>query len=130
MKPKKSKKQRQNVHVEFSFTDDACKALSNALAFMLSMKDFSFEQEKISEESASNAEDKLAYSERSLSRGEIRATAKAIDLVLLHIPGNIAEFSYIEDDIPGLLSDLEADLPILQHWKPVFQQVIKDLKKM
>ena len=130
MKPKKAKKQRLNVHVDFSFSDDACKALSDALVFLLNLKEFSFEQEKISEDSASNAEEKLACHVTNLARGEIRATAKAIDVVLLHLPDNKPNYSYMEEDFPSLLADLEKGLPTLQYLQPIFQQVLKDLKKM
>lgn len=130
MKPKKSKKQRLNVHVTFSLTDEACQVLSNALVFLQNLNDFSFEIEKISPDSALNAEEKLFDNEKDLSRGEIRATAKAIDVVLERLPGNHSEFSYMEEDLPDLLSDLERDLELLRHWQPVFHQVVKDLKKM
>lgn len=36
----------------------------------------------------------------------------------------------MEEDFPDLLSDLEKDLELLQHWQIVFNQVVKDLKKM
>ena len=130
MKAKKAKKQRLNVHVSFSFTDEACRALSNALVFLQNLHDFSFDQEKISPDSAFNAEEKLFNNEKELSRGEIRATAKAIDVVLSNLPNNLADLSYMEEDFPDLLSDLEKDLELLQHWQIVFNQVVKDLKKM
>ena len=130
MKSKKVKKQRLNVHVSFSFTDEACHVLSNALVFLQNLHGFSFDQEKISPDSAFNAEEKLFNNEKDLSRGEIRATSKAIDVVLSNLPTNRANFAYMEEDLPGLLSDLENNLDLLQHWQIVFQQVVKDLKKM
>lgn len=130
VKPKKSKKQRLNVHVDFSFTDEACHALANALAFLQNLDGFSFDTEKISEESSIRAEEKLSACEKSLSRGEIRAVSKAIDVVLEQLPGNRSRFSYIEEDLPDLLADLERDMDLLRHWQIVFHEVVKDLKKM
>ena len=130
MKTKKSKKQRLNIHVDFSLTDEACLALSNALAFLQNLDNFSFDDEKISEDSALRAEEKLFTCEKSLSRGEVRAVAKAIDVVLEQLPVNRSRFSYIEEDLPDLLVDLERNLDILRHLQIVFHQVVKDLKKM
>lgn len=130
MKPKKAKKQRPNIHVEFSLTDEACRTLSNALAFLQEMGEFSYDAEKISEESAFRAEEKLAACEKSLARGEIRAVSKAIDVVLEQLPDNRSHFSYIEEDLPDLLTSLERDMEVLRHWQVVFHQVVKDLKKM
>lgn len=130
MKPKKTKKQRPNIHVEFSLTDEACHTLSNALVFLQEMNGFSFDTEKISEESTFRAEEKLSACEKSLARGEVRAVSMAIDVVLEQLPDNRSHYSYIEEDFPGLLIDLERDLEILRHWQVIFHQVVKDLKKM
>lgn len=130
MKPKKTKNHRPNIHVEFSLTDEACRTLSNALVFLQEMNGFSFDTEKISKESAFRAEEKLFACEKSLARGEVRAVSKAIDVVLEQLPNNRSHFSYMEEDLPDLLIDLERDLEVLRHWQIVFHQVVKDLKKM
>lgn len=130
MKPKKQKKQRPNVHTKFHLSDDACRALADALLFLLSLEDFSFENEKICYDSASSAEEKLFDKDTTLTRGEVRATAKAIDLVLQTLPANDADYSYMETDYPNILSDLKKEIPILEQLQPVFALVVKDLRKM
>ena len=130
MKPKKQKKQRPNVHTTFQLSDDACRALADALLFLLSLEGFSFEDAKISYDSASSAEDKLFDKDTTLTRGEVRATAKAIDIVLQEIPANASNYAYMETDNPNILADLEKDIPIFEELQSVFALVVKDLRKM
>lgn len=130
MKPKKNKKQRPNIHITFSLAPECCVALSNALLFLLNLRDFSFDASKISLDSANEAEDKLFSKECELTRGEVRATAKAIDVVLERFPGHQDEFSYMNEEIENLLVDLEKDLPILLQLQPIFQTAVSDLRKM
>ena len=130
MKPKKTKKQRPNVHVEFRMSDEGCRVLSNALLFLLNLKDFSYEEEKINYDSADQAEEKFTNKETNLTRGEVRATAKAIDVALSRLPDKLSDFEYMEEDFPGLLSDLEKDLPVLQQLQPIFHTAVSDLRKM
>lgn len=129
MKPKKNKQQRPNIHTKFSLSDEECRVLSDALTFMLNLKDFSLEEEKINYDSADNAETKLFDKVTELTRGEVRATSKAIDVVLLRLPDKADEYAYMEDDFPELLSNLKENLPILQHLQLVFQAVVRDLRK-
>lgn len=130
MKQKKVKKQRPNVHVEFALSDEACKALSDALLFLLNLRDFSFDEEKLSSDSANQAEEKLFDREMTLTRGEVRATAKAIDTVLLRLPDHFEEFAYMEEGLDYLLEDLKNELPTLQQLQPVFQTAVSGLRKM
>lgn len=130
MKPKKSKKQRTYVTLTFSLTPEGCRALSNALLFLLNLDEFSFEAAKISLDSADQAENKLFDNECTLTRGEVRATSTAIDVVLEHFPGHQKEFSYMDDEVDYLLNDLERDLPILVQLQPIFHTAVSDLKKM
>lgn len=129
MKPKKAKQQRLNIHTEFDITDEDCAALSHALAFVGLLEDFSYVDEKISYDSALHAEDKLFCNTKELSRGEVNATARAIDVVLLRLPGHVSDFSYMEDEIPNLLTDLEKELPLLQALQPIFHNAVTFLKK-
>ena len=129
MCPKKLKKQRPNIHTEFHLTEEACCALSNALLFMLSLCDFSFANEKISYDSTAQAEEKLFDGTTDLTRGEVRATAKAIDLVLSNLPDKIDEYAYMDSDFPDLRKDLMDELSILKDLKPVFEMAVKDLNK-
>ena len=130
IKSKKPKKQRQNVHVTFQLSSEACGALTNALDFLLSLNDFSFAEEKINWDSASAAAEKLFDCETDLTRGEVRATAKAISEVLSRIPVNTSFYSYVEEDYPNLLSELERDIPLLKELQPIFEETVKQLKKM
>ena len=130
MKSKKNKKQRQNVHCEFRMSDEGCRALSNALLFLLALRDFSFEAEKINYDSADRAEEKLSCNDANLTRGEVRATAKAIDVSILCLSNSQSDYTYIDDDFPDLLADLERDMPILLELQPIFHTAVKDLSKM
>lgn len=129
MSQKKVKKQRPNIHTEFHLTEDACNALSNALLFMLSHNDFSFANEKISYDSAARAEEKLFDGTTDLTRGEVRAAAKAVDLVLSNLPDKVDEYAYMDSDFPDLRKDLMNELSILKDLKPVFEGAVKDLCK-
>ena len=128
IKPKK--KQRPNVHTTFSIPEEASTALSHAVLFLLNVKGFSFENEKISMDSAFGAEEKLSEHETTLTRGEVRATAKALDFVLNCFPLTNKTYDYIDQEVPGLISDIENELSLLQQLLPAFQQAVKDLKKM
>lgn len=129
MKPKKAKQQKLNIHTKFDITNADCSALSNALTFIDLLEDFSYATEKISYDSACNAENKLSSNIKELTRGEVNATAKAIDIVMLRLPGHVSDFSYMEDDLPDFLTDLEKELPLLQALQPVFHHAVTYLKK-
>ena len=129
MKPKKNKQQRPNVHTKFNLSDEACRALSDALTFMLNLKDFSLEEEKINYDSADNAEAKLFDKVTELTRGEVRAASKAIDVVLIRLQDATDEYAFMEEDFPELLSSLKENLPILQELQPIFKAVVRDLRK-
>ena len=96
---------------------------------MLSLCDFSFANEKISYDSTAQAEEKLFDGTTDLTRGEVRATAKAIDLVLSNLPDKIDEYAYMDSDFPDLRKDLMDELSILKDLKPVFEMAVKDLNK-
>ena len=130
MKQKKSKKQRPYVTLTFSLPPESCRALSNALLFLMNLDGFSFETANISLDSADQAESKLFDNECTLTRGEVRATSTAIDVVLERFPGHQKEFSYMNDEVDYLLNDLERDLPILIQLQPIFHTAVSDLKKM
>lgn len=130
MKPKKVKKQRSNVHTYYPFTDETCFALSCALLFLLNLTDFSFEDAKIDRNSAYNAEDKWFGKNRDLTRGEVRATAKAIQVVLERSTNGFAEYTYIDAEIPELLTDLENNLSLLRELDPIFQQEVRTLQRI
>lgn len=126
----KHKKSNPYITVTFSMSPDGCRALSNALLFMLNLRGFSFDEAKISQDSAGNAEEKLFSCECTLTKGETRATSKAIDTVLERFPGHREEFSYMDNEIDYLLNDLERELPILTQLQPVFHTAVSDFKKM
>lgn len=130
MKPKKATKQRPNVHMNFQLSDNACSALSDALIFMLCLKDFSFDNAKINYDSASAAQAKLFDKDTILTRGEVRATAMAIDLVLQKFSADYSNYIYMEEEYPGILADLQGCLPTLKELHPTFILAVKDLRKL
>lgn len=130
MKSKKAKKQRPNVHTYYPFNDETCIALSCALLFMLNLNDFSFENEKIDKNSAFNAEEKWFDKEPDLTRGEVRATAKAIQVVLERSANGFDDYMYIDEEIPDLLADLKNSLTLLCELEPIFQQEVRTLRKI
>ncbi|MBR4291946.1 MAG: hypothetical protein IKT52_15120 [Oscillospiraceae bacterium] len=130
MKSKKQKKQRSNVHTYYPFNDEVCSALSNALFFLLNLEDFSFDEAQINMDSTSNAEDKWFCKEPELTRGEVRATAKAIQVVLERSSDGLSDYTYMNEEVPGFISDLEKNLPILRELDTIFQEEVRRLKKI
>lgn len=128
MKTKKHKPQRKPVYSTFPISDEASVALSHALLFVINLKGFSFESEKISLDSAYSAENKLFDKITTLTRGEVRATAKAIDVILELAPDGFSAYSYIDEEIEGLISDVHRGLPIYELLAPVFRQAVINLK--
>lgn len=130
MKSKKAKKSKPIVHTKFPFTPDECKALSNALDFLMNYESFSFEQAKISHDCAFEAAEKLDGNDYTLTRGEVRASAMAVDVAIQALSNSDADFSSIEKDFPGIISELRSSLPTLEHLSNLLNTVVKDLRKM
>lgn len=126
MKPKKHK---PIVHTRFTFSDAERKALSDALDFLMNCKDFSFDNAKIDPECAFEAAEKIDNGDCTLTRGELRASAKAVEVAIHALSDTNVDFSYIEEGFPGLISDLKASLSILVSLNPLLQSAVKDLKK-
>lgn len=129
MKSNKHKSQKKPVYCTFPLSDEASVSLSHALLFVLNLREFSFENEKISLDSAYSAENKLFGKITTLTRCEVRATAKALDVILDLAPNGFSAYSYIDDEVDGLVSDVQNGLPIYELLAPVFRQAVNDLKK-
>ena len=130
MKSKKSKKSKPIVHTTFPFSPEQRDTLSNALDFLMNCEGFSFDQAKISHDCAFEAAEKLDNNEYTLTRGEVRASAAAVDTAIQALSNSDYDFSSIEEDYPGLISDLRSNLPTLDYLSHLLNEVVKDLRKM
>ena len=130
MKHKKIKKQKRLIHTHIVFKDEHGDALCNALLFMLGCGDFNFQSEKICAACADTAQEKLCERDVTLTPGELKASAKAITFALSCLSEDMSKYLFMEDDFPGLLSDLKNSLPFLEEMEPHFQSMVSDLRKM
>lgn len=129
MKSKKVKKAKPIVHTNFPFTPDQCDTLSNALDFLMNYDTFSFEDAKISRDCAFAAAEKMNDRFCTLTRGEVRAAAVAVDITLQALADISVDFSHIENDFPGIISDLKTNLSTLEFLRNLLIEVVKDLQK-
>ncbi|MBR2422584.1 MAG: hypothetical protein IKB09_09595 [Oscillospiraceae bacterium] len=130
MKPKKAKKNKPIVHTKFPFTPEDREVLSNALDFLMNYDGFSFTDAKIEHSCAFEAANKLDGDDCTLTRGEVRAAAKAVEVALHALSDANTDFSYIESGFPGLVADLKENIPTLERLNELLQAVVKDLRKM
>lgn len=130
MKSKKAKKNKPIVHIEFSVTTEQREVLSKALDFLMNYEAFSFDQAKISHDCAFEAAEKLDSNECTLTRGEVRASAAAVNTVIQALSNGESDFSAIEEEFPGLISELKASSPTLNALSHLLNKVVEDLRKM
>lgn len=130
MKPKKSKKPRPNVHITYSFEPSEASVLSDVLDFIMRCETFSFEAAKVSADSAFEAAEKLSICEFTFTRGEIRAIAAGIKFALDVLPISTNDFSYMEEDFPGLVANLRNNVPLLNLLHAEFQREVQSLRKI
>lgn len=130
MKPKKSKISKPIVHTTFPFTPQQRDTLSNALDFLMNCEDFSFDQAKISHDCAFETAEKLDDNEYTLTRGEVRASAAAVDNAIQALSNSNYDFSSIEEDFPGLISELRSSLTTLEYLSLLLNEAVTDLRKI
>lgn len=116
--------------MEFQFSDLQRSILSNSLDFLTHCETFSFESAKISYDSAISAADKLDENDYTLTRGEVRAAAKAVELCLSAVNGDLSSYAYIDLAFPGILAILKENAGVLQSLNQWLSAVVKDLQKM
>ena len=127
----KPKKKRPQVYTRFVFEDAQRHTISNALLFLLSCKDFSFDSENIEEDCADAALDKFFSNSEEvvLTRGELRATSRAISHTVRSLSADSEKYMFLDHDYPDLISDLTGALEILRDFEPKFQLLVRDLRK-
>ena len=130
MKSKKNKPKRPNIHVTMQLEAIEQKAVENALDFLVLCKGFSFKDAKIESDCAYMAADKLTAGELEFTRGEIRASAKAIEFASHCLSEHAKELDEVAAECPEVVEDLQDKLPVLNHLLPRYQQIVSDLKKM
>ena len=130
MKTKKQKNSKPNVHIEFSFTREQCRVLIDALDFLMFADVISFEEEKISHDSAFEATEKLRMCDCTFTRGEVRASAKAVEVAIRELSVGHRDFPDLEEDFDGIIDDLVSNLPVLEELIPVLSKSVQELKKL
>lgn len=127
MKKKKTKNYGQLMRIQYSIEEQTRKALDNALLYVLALKDFDFSENKINEECASNAEEKVFSNEIDLTPGELRACYRSVRYVLENFPASFEGLEYIEEEFPNLLHDLQRGLALLKPLQEVFQSTVNNV---
>lgn len=130
MKPKKAKHNRPNIHVTMNLEENHKKAVERALDFLLVCNSFSFEDAKIERNCAYMAAEKLCTGELDFTRGEIRASAKAIEFAIHCLSDHTKELEEVAVDYPEIVKDVQDNFEILNSLLPDYQNLVSEIKKM
>lgn len=130
MKHKKRKPLKPIIHTKLPMTEEDQEAVMNALDFMTLCKSFPYEKAKIDPDCAHAALHKLSCYELTFTRGELRASAKAVEFAIQCLADRGTEFQEVAEAVPKLIPALEKSLPTLVRLNPDYQVLVADLKKL